>query len=120
MSTSSKVSKQFGAIQTSTQTSNVSGGGSTLIPVNSNVVLVNASAAAAHLVLPTVATPGQTLTVVQSVAGNNTTIIESNGNTLLGSAVSVVLSGLSTSVTLTHVSQSLGWAISANNGGTVA
>lgn len=118
MSTSSKVSKQFGAIQTKTQS--VSGGGSTLVPVKSNVVLVNASGAAAHLVLPTVATPGQTLTVIQSVAGNNTTIIESNGNTLLGSTVSVSLSAAGSSVTLTHVNQSLGWAVSANNGATLA
>lgn len=125
MSQTGKVSHQFGGVQTGSFTrksSSIAGAGATPINLSANatMVLVDASAAAAHLVLPKVAVPGQTMTIIQQAGGNSTTLIESNGNTILGTAASVALSATSTSVSLAFVSSSLGWVITGSNGATSA
>lgn len=121
MSQTGKVSHQFGGVQTGSfvrNSSSVVGAGSTLINLSSNAttVLVDASTTTANLVLPKVALPGQTITIIQQAGVNATTLSEANGNVLLGTAASVSLTATSTSVSFAFVSSSLGWVITSSNG----
>ncbi len=109
------INKQFanvacGSLSVGTQA--VTGAGeTTIVSPSVGIVLVDAGAAGETLVLSNNATPGQTLTIIQTVGTNGTVVSVASGTAILGATVSLTHDAVGEFSTLVFVSVALGWAV---------
>lgn len=86
-------------------------GGTTSVSSSVGYVFVNAATAGQTLVLPLIARPGHTITVVQTAGTNNTVVSEATGTTILGATVSATHDAVGERTTFVFISSALGWAV---------